>query len=150
MAKLIDIEAFLAPGKIAIAGVSRNPKKFSRVVYKNLKNKNFDIVPVNPNTEEIDGDKCFKDIACLPGDIKKLLILTPKKETENVINDAIVKGVEIVWVQPGAESASAIEIAQQSDLKLINKECILMHLKPAKGIHGFHAFLAKLFGSFPK
>ena len=48
-----DIEKFLEPKKLAIAGVSRNPKKFGHQVYEELKKKGFEVYPVNPQTSEI-------------------------------------------------------------------------------------------------
>ena len=39
MATLNEIRKFLAPKKLAIAGVSRNPKKFGGSVFKELKEK---------------------------------------------------------------------------------------------------------------
>jgi len=149
MAKLNDIEAFLSPGKIAMAGVSRNPKKFSRTIFKNLKKKNLQLVPINPNMDDIDGDKCYKSVAELPTDIKKLLVTTPKANTETIVKEAIEKGIEIIWIQQGSNTEAAFNVAEESDMKVINNVCILMHAKPVKGIHGFHSFLAKLFGAFP-
>lgn len=150
MAKLIDIEEFMLSDKIAVAGVSRDPKKFSRVMYKTLKGKNFNLVPINPNIEEIDGEKCYKSVEELPGDIKRLLITTPKEQTEKVVKEAIDKEIEMVWIQQGSNTKSAFETAEKSDMKVVNNECILMFAKPVKGIHGIHKFLRTVFGGMPK
>ena len=45
MISLAEIQEFLAPKKLAIAGVSRNPKKFGYTVFKELREKDFEIYP---------------------------------------------------------------------------------------------------------
>ena len=51
-----EIATFLNAGKYAVAGVSRNPKKFGHVVFKTLLKKGMDVLPVNPN------DLAFDDV----------------------------------------------------------------------------------------
>ena len=77
--------------KIAVAGVSRNPKKFSRVMFNNLRKKGLNLIPINPNVEDLDGEKTYKSVGDLPADVKRLLITTPKSQTESVIQEAIDK-----------------------------------------------------------
>ena len=78
---LNQINSFLVNRRMAIAGVSRNPKKFGGYVFNELKQKGFVLYPVNPNADEIQGVKCYKTLAELPDDIDRLLIVTPKHET---------------------------------------------------------------------
>ncbi len=54
-----DIQNFLQPRRFAIAGVSRNPKKFGRMVYNELKKSGYTLYPINPNLQEIEGEKCL-------------------------------------------------------------------------------------------
>jgi len=143
------IEAFLAPRKFAFIGLSRDPKKFSRAVFKELKVKGYEMYPVNPNLDEIDGVKCFKDISELPADVRHALFMTPKANTAGAVENAIHHGFTHIWIQQGAETTDAIELATQNGVKLVSKTCIMMHANPS-GIHKFHRFLAKLFGAFPK
>lgn len=150
MARLIDIEEFMVSEKIAVAGVSRNPKKFSRVMYNHLKKNDISLVAINPNVDEIDGEKCYKSVGDLPSDYKRLLITTPKSQTESVVKEAINKGMEMVWIQQGSSTKEAFELVKKSNMKVINNECVLMFAKPVKGIHGIHKFLRTMFGGMPK
>jgi uncharacterized protein len=149
-ASLSDIRKFLESKKIAIAGASRNPRKFGGTVLSELKKKEFEVYPVNPNTDEIYGIKCYRTIADLPEDVKNLLILTPKTETSNIADEAIRKGMEMVWIQQMSDTPEAVNAINKAGIQLIYKKCILMFADPVKGPHQFHRFLVKLFGKYPK
>lgn len=143
-----DVAAFLSAGKYAVAGVSRDPKKFGHVVYKTLLKKGMDVVPVNPATDTIDGAKCYNSVSDLPSDIKGIIFMTPKEETLSVGREAISKGIKNLWIQQGAESKATISELEKENVNLIHNECIMMFWKP-DGIHSFHRFLKKIFGGLP-
>ena len=147
--KLSEIEEFLAPKRFAFIGLSSNPKKFSRAAYKELMGRGFEMLPVNPKLEELDGVQCYKDISELPGDVKHALIMTPKSETLSAVGKAIDKGIHHIWVQQGAETDAVFDLKKDHKVTMISKACILMFARPVGGVHGFHRFLTKLFGGYP-
>ena len=149
MATLKQIEEFIASEPIAMAGVSRNPKKFGFAAFRELKEKGMNIVPVNPNATEIHGVKVYPDIKSLPDNIRSLIIMTAKQKTAGIVKDAREKGIRQIWIQQMAESTEALKELEDSGINYITKECILMHYKP-HGIHKFHAGIRKFFRSFPK
>jgi len=101
---LNEIQRFLAPKKLAVAGASRDPKKFGGTVIKNLKERGFELFPVNPNAKEIQSLKCYKTVSDLPADVKHLLILTPKEKTLETANLAAQNKMEMVWIQQMSET----------------------------------------------
>jgi uncharacterized protein len=144
------IESFLSAKKIAIAGVSRNSKKFGYTVFQELSQKGFDVYPINPNTNSLGGTPCFQSISALPSDVRNLLILTPKDQTTGLVREAVSTGISGIWIQQMSETPEAIKFAEESKINLISKQCILMWLEPVKSIHRFHRNLKKLFGLLPK
>jgi len=149
MATLRQIEEFLGSEPIAMAGVSRNPKKFGFAAFRELKEKGMNIIPVNPHADEIHGSKVYHDIKSLPDNVGALLVMTGKDQTAGVIREAREKGIRQIWVQQMAESKEALKELEGSGVNFITKECILMHYKP-HSIHKFHRSLRKFFGGFPK
>jgi hypothetical protein len=149
MVKLKQIEEFLASDPVAMAGVSRNPKKFGFAAFRELKEKGMNIIPINPNATEIHGEKVYPDIQSLPDNVRSLIIMTAKQKTAGIIKEAREKGIRQIWVQQMAESSDALKELEGSGINYITKECILMHYKP-HGIHKFHAGIRKFFRSFPK
>jgi uncharacterized protein len=145
-----DIEKFLEPKKMAIAGVSRNPKKFGYQVFKELINKGFEIYPVNPSADIIDGERCYHTVSEIPAEIKHLLILTPKSETDAILKEAIEKGFSNIWIQQMSETRDSLKITEGSGIHVISKKCIFMFTEPVTGVHKFHRTIMKWFGRLPK
>lgn len=144
------IDAFLAPRRLAIAGVSRDPKKFGFIAFKELREKGFEVLPINPNAETIDGIKCYPSVVALPEGVESLLLVTPRNQTAGVIREALEKKIPHLWIQQMAESKEALELAENTSVNLIYKECILMHTQPVKSIHRFHRAIKGIFGLLPK
>jgi predicted CoA-binding protein len=144
------IKAFLETRKLAIAGVSRDQKKFGYTVLRKLKEIGFDLYLIHPDTDILHGEPCYRDISLLPGDIGGLLIMTPKTETLGVVEDAVKKGIPNLWIQQMSETPESIEYAVSNKVNLVAGQCILMFADPVEGFHKFHRNLKKLFGRLPK
>ena len=144
------IQTFFETKKIAIAGVSRDSKKFGSVVFKELKEKGFDVYPINPNVDNIYGEKCYQSLSGLPADVSSLLIVTPKPNTLDLLKEAVSKGFKNIWIQQNSETPEVIEFVKSRNLDLIMKQCIMMHAEPVKGFHKFHRAIKKIFGLLPK
>jgi predicted CoA-binding protein len=150
MSKKESIQRFLQPKKLAIAGVSANPKKFGYAIFNDLRKKGFDICPVNPKANDIDGVKCYASVSDVPDEYKKLFIVTPKTATNEVLKEASKKGINHVWIQQTANTKESAAIAKENNIDLIEKECIYMFAEPVAGIHKFHRTINKIFGLLPK
>ena len=147
---LNEIQQFLAPKKIAVAGASRDPKKFGGTVIKDLKERGFELFPVNPNADEIQSLKCYSAVTDLPDDVKHLLILTSKNKTAEIASQAVQKKMEMVWIQQMSETPETLAVLEEAGIPFIQKKCIYMFADPVKGPHNFHRFLVKIFGKYPK
>ncbi len=145
-----SIDSFLTSRKVAIAGVSRDPKKFGHQVFKNLKEKGFEVYPINPGADVIEGVPCFRSVGALPLNVHSLLIITPKKQTQGVVAEALAKGIDNIWIQQMSDTPESVELASSHPVNLITKECILMHIDPVEGIHKFHRTIRRFFGLHPK
>jgi uncharacterized protein len=126
------------------------PKSLAAQFLKNSKKKDLSLYPINPNAEEIQGVKCYKSVEELPADVEHLLIVTPKYETELVARAAVKKGIKMVWIQQQSDTTEAVKIIEEAGIPLIYNKCIMMFADPVKSVHGFHRFLVKTFGGYPK
>jgi predicted CoA-binding protein len=147
MSMSTTINEFLTCKKIAIAGVSGDPKKFGNILFCNLRDKGYDVYPINPNAHSVDGCFCYSSVQDLPAEINDLLIATSVNDTDKVVKEAIEKGIKNIWIQNGSETESAIKLAKESNVNLVSKACILMYADP-KGFHKFHQVMAKWFGKY--
>lgn len=144
-----QIKEFLANKPIAMAGVSRNPKKFGHTSFKELRNKNLDLIPINPHADEIDGIKAYTSVEELPPDVNALLVMTKKEHTLGVVQAAHKRGIKHIWIQQMSETPEALAELENTDVNLISKQCILMHHSP-HSFHKFHRNIKKFFGRMPK
>ncbi len=144
------IQTFLETKKVAIAGVSRDSKKFGAVIFRELKEKGFDVYPINPNVDKIHGVTCYPSVSALPSDVGSLLIVTPKLQTLSLLREAVIKGFRNIWIQQMSETPETIAYAKSQNLNLIMKQCILMHTEPVKGFHKFHRAINRFIGLLPK
>ena len=149
MPSLKQIEDFISAEPVAIIGVSRDPKKFGQMAFKELKNKGLNVIPVNPLAEEILGVKAYPNITALPPEVRGVVIMTKKDQTADLVREAMAKGLKNIWIQQAAESKEALKELEGSDINYITGECILMHYKP-HSVHKFHKTLKKFFGRFPR
>lgn len=149
MASLKQIEDFIAAQPVAMVGVSRNPKKFGQMAFKELREKGLNVIPVNPAVGEILGQKAYPDVKSLPSDVKGVIIMTKKDQTVSIVREAREKGIKNIWIQQNSDSKEAIKELEGSDINYITGECILMYHKP-HSFHKFHRAIKKLFGSYPK
>lgn len=149
MTTIKQINEFLESQPIAMIGVSRNPKKFGFAAFKELKEKGLKVIPVNPEADQIMGEKVYRNISLLPPEVGGIIIMTKKNSTASVIREAKQKGIKNIWIQQQADSPEALEEVKGTNINCITGECILMHYR-ANGVHKFHRGLKKFFGRFPK
>lgn len=144
-----DIDDFLAAKTIVVAGVSRNPKSFSADVVKHLTGLGYKLWLVNPLFEQNELDKYMvKSLSDLPVGLTHLLVLTPKTQTDTVIEQAIQKGFRNIWIQQMSETPAALALVAGKGVKLVYGYCIFMFTNP-QGMHKFHYSIKKFFGKMP-
>jgi predicted CoA-binding protein len=87
-----DVQDFLGLYRIAMVGVSRYPKDFSRSLFREMCNRGYDVVPVNRVATEIDGRECFQCLQAIRPAVEGVLVMTPL-ETLRVAQDCAETGI---------------------------------------------------------
>jgi uncharacterized protein len=149
-AKRETIDRFFSAKQIAVAGVSRDPKKFGQAVMKTLHERGYEVFPVNPSATEIAGTACYSSITALPAGIKKILVVTPKNETLGVVKEAVARDFDTIWIQQMSETPETLDYLKDKNVDLIAKECVLMFAEPVSSFHKFHRTIKRIFGALPR
>ena len=144
------VEDFLAQKTLAVVGVSRGGKKFGNMAYKELRAKGYQVIPVHPNADSIEGDRCYPSLSALPEQVGGVLIVVPPDETEKVVREAVEAGIRRVWMQQGAESEAAIQTCEEQGVSAIHGECILMFAEPTGFGHRMHRWIWGMLGKLPR
>ena len=116
---------------IAIIGCSNNPSKAAHRIPKYLQEEGYNIIPVNPNHDEILGEKSYKAISEIPQNIKIdiINIFRPSKDIKALIPDIkkryeSIKDIKLIWLQEGIHSKEAKEFAKENNIEFIQSFCI--------------------------
>jgi predicted CoA-binding protein len=148
------IEDFLSYRRLAMVGVSRSEKDFSRALFRELKTRGYDMVAVNPGVDEIDGQRCYARITDVSPAIEGVLLMTPGSVTEKVLEDCAAAGVQRVWmyraIGGGAVTDVGLQFCEEHGIAVVPGECPFMFLAGAGMVHGLHRFCRKLMGTFPE
>ena len=124
-----DIDRFLSGSPFAVVGASANRDKFGNKVLRCYLQHNLSAYPVNPAAETIEGLQAYSNLSSLPERVHGISIITPPQVTEAVVEEAGTAGIENIWMQPGAESESAIKRARELGMNVIaGGPCILVEL----------------------
>lgn len=143
-----NIQNFLQAKRLAIAGVSRSEQKFGTAIYKELKQRGFQVFGVNPQMQTIAGDPCYATIGELAGKVDGVVICLPPQKAADVIRQAAAAGIQKIWLQQGSQSALTSQAAREAGVSPVEGKCILMYAGEVKSVHAFHRFFARLFGQY--
>jgi predicted CoA-binding protein len=123
------IADFLAGAPHAVIGASTDRSKYGNKVVRCYQQARRPVLVVHPREAQIEGLRCVAKLADLPAGVHGLSIITPPAVTEKVVRDAAAAGITRLWMQPGAESARALEIAAELGLAVIaGGPCLLVVL----------------------
>lgn len=123
------IEKFLSSPAFGVAGASTNRDKYGNKVLRCFQQNGRRVLPLHPREAAIEGIPCVASVAALPAEVKSLSIITPPAVTEQIVEQAIARGIENVWMQPGAESPRAIARCEEAGVNVIGDgTCLLVVL----------------------
>ena len=114
------VKEFMAQKKFAIVGATDNPEKYGNQIFKNLKNRSYEVYPVNPRLKELEGVKCYARLADIPVKVDVVDFVVPPEVTEFTLQECKQLGLNRIWLQPGSESETAISFCHENNLKVIH------------------------------
>ncbi|MGC8999200.1 MAG: CoA-binding protein [Candidatus Bathyarchaeia archaeon] len=124
------IKSFLDKRNVfAVVGASRDPRKYGYQVYRDLKDAGYRVYPVNPNAQEILGDKCYSSLEELPVKPDVVNVVVPPEVTERIVETCKRLRITKVWMQPGSESEKAIRFCEKNDIKIVHGVCVMIERK---------------------
>jgi predicted CoA-binding protein len=146
---------FLSVKRIAVTGVSRNPESHgSNFVYKRLRERGYEVYPVNPNADQVEGDKCYPDLKSIPGGVSAVVIGTRPELAEPTMRECVELGIKHVWmhrsVDRGSVSAAATDYGRRHEITVIPGGCPLMFEPVDDGRHRAMRFVFTMTGAVPR
>jgi uncharacterized protein len=134
-----SVVAFLSGKRIAVAGVSRTGQSAGNPVLQKLRRSGYDAIPVNPHAAEIDGARCYPDLASIPGALDGVVIATHPSVSAEIVRQAAARGVTTVWFHrsfgQGSVSEEAVRECERLGVTPIVGGCPLMYCEPVDIAH---------------
>ena len=120
-----EIKNFLTLKKVAVIGMSRTESKAAHFVPKYLSENGFDIIPINPNSNEILNRKCYKEITEVDGEIDIVDVFRPSEDVLPFVKEAIKKNPKVIWLQEGIHNEEAESLAREHGIDVVFNRCML-------------------------
>ena len=146
---------FLAKKRVAVTGVSRKPLgNASNGVYQRLRQRGYEVFAINPNADEVEGDRCFHDLKSIPGGVEAVVIGTRPEAAEATMRECADLGIKHVWMHrsfgKGSVSATATAWGREHGIHVIDGGCPLMFAPTADPGHKVMRFFCTLTGKVPR
>lgn len=144
---------FLAQTRIAVAGVSRDEKQAANAIYRRLRDAGYRVFPVNPNADEVEGDRCYPSVGAIPERPEGVLIATHPDVAVSVARDCVEVGVPRVWMHrsfgTGSVSGEATEVCRDAGIAVLDGGCPMMFLEPVDVAHKCFRWILGATGKLP-
>jgi predicted CoA-binding protein len=115
------------PRTVAVVGMSSKPERYSRKVGLYLKNHGFNIIPVHPSEDEVEGMMAYESLGSIPDsrDIDIAAVFVSPEKVGDIAEEAAEAGADILWFQPGAENPEQEERGRQKGLEVFSGRCLM-------------------------
>jgi len=139
------IKEFLDNEVIAVVGVSRKKDIPANGIFKKFKSAGYRVYPINPNADQIDGEKCYPDIQSTTEKPDAVLIAGPPEISKSIVSQCLQENIRHIWMHRGIGNGSYSEEAEKlcldNGVEPITNGCPMMFVKPVDPFH----FVFRLF-----
>lgn len=129
-----NVQKFLDEKIIAVAGYSSKGDTPGNAIYQKLKKAGYQVYALNPRPDQVKEVACYPNLASLPEKPGAVMICTPPKAAEQLVEECHEHGVDKVWMHRsmgnGSYSATAEKKAREYGMLTLGVGCPMMFLKP--------------------
>ena len=122
---IAGLRRILAQAKsIAIVGLSAHWYRPSYFAAKYMQDRGYRIIPVNPSYSEVLGQRCYPNLAAIPGPVDIVDCFRKAEDIMPIAREAVAKGVRILWMQLGIRNDDAARVALDAGLDVVMDRCV--------------------------
>lgn len=104
----------------AILGASQNRNKFGNKSVRAHLEQGYEVYPVNPAADEIEGVRCYGSLDELPvSELDRISVYVPPEVGMKLLPEIQKAGAKEVWFNPGSESPELLEKAREMGINVI-------------------------------
>ena len=154
MTRMENIRDFLAQKRFGFIGVSRQPKDFSRALFREFQTRGYEPVPVHLEVAELEGARCFAHLRDIQPPVDSVLLMTSPAVTNLLVRECVEAGIKRVWFYRGAGQGAltegALQICEANGIRAIPGECPFMFFESTPWFHRLHGLVKKIVGAYPR
>ncbi|MDR9380846.1 MAG: CoA-binding protein [Natronomonas sp.] len=110
---------------IAVVGCSATPHKQAHAIPKFMRDRGYEIIPINPYADEIFGVEPYDSLSDVEAEIDIVDIFRPSDEVAEIADEAIERDdVKVVWTQLGIRDREAGERVEAADKRYVEDRCL--------------------------
>ncbi len=111
---------------IVVVGANSNPSRPSHYVSDYMRSQGYRIIPVNPDEDEVFGERCYPDLASVPEPVEFVNVFRRSEYCADVARDAVAAGAKAIWLQSGISSREARTVAEEAGIDYIENRCVMV------------------------
>jgi len=109
---------------IAMVGLSGNWYRPSYFAAKYLLEKGFEVIPINPNYDEILGEKSYPSLKDMKRTVDVVNLFQRADQVPKFLTDAKEAGAKIFWMQLGIVNMEASRAASELGMTAVMDRCM--------------------------
>lgn len=134
-----SVQAFLSGKRFVVAGVSRDPNQPANAIFRKLKASGYEVTPMNPHAESVEGVRCYPDLASVPGEVDGVVAAVPPTAASALVRQCAERGVKQIWFHrsfgEGSVSKEALAECEARGVAYLEGGCPLMYCAPVDLAH---------------
>jgi predicted CoA-binding protein len=111
----------------AVVGATPSKHKFGYKIFSKLRGCHYNVVPINPMYETIEGVPCYANFAHTQG-IRVVNVVVPPSKSLPLLDELVAHHIEYVWFQPGTYDEEVLDRAKELGLKVVYGYCVLVEM----------------------
>lgn len=120
-----ELREILGLQRVAVVGCSATPGKDAHEVPKYLLEHGYDVIPVNPNAEEIFGRTAYPSLRDVPEGIEIVDVFRPSDEVAGIVNEALERDdAQVIWLQLDIRDEEAAGRAEAAGRRVVQDRCM--------------------------
>jgi len=126
------IQSMLGKKNWAVIGATNNKTKYGNKIYNLLKSEGYNVFPVNPVYETVEGDTCYNNLSEISADIDCISVVVPPERGVAYIEEAASLGIKQMWFQPGTFDEDLLDLCEEKNIEMVYYACVLVELPKHK------------------
>ena len=149
-----EAREFLSCERIAVVGVSRDPRQTANAIYKKLRHTVPHVFAVNPRSDSAEGDPCYPDLRSIPGGVQAAVLVVPPSSVLEIVRQCHELRIDRVWMHrsigSGSVSTDAVDFCRMNSIRVIAGACPMMYCQPVDFAHRCMRTVLGWFGGLPR